>query len=237
MGLPDNGGFNFPATDPRDAPNKDDAHYGLLLSKNGRTAICAAAGASIVGVKGKVLGPGAQLGFDYRKGSHCGGGAPRFNVVVKDPLTNMQNFFFVGGCAGAVITDAGQDPLEWARIRFFTAAAGIPEGSILQGIAIIYDEGTDQPSPIAEDPQGVGLAVIDNIFINGEYIRSGGGIAFGAGGLEKKDSDADGLSDDADSDDDNDGIGDLVDTDDNGDGIDDTLELRLMLPVLELPKL
>ena len=40
---------------------------------------------------------------------------------------------------------------------------------------MIVDEGTDAVS--VEDPRGVGLSVVDNIFVNGQYIRSGHGIA------------------------------------------------------------
>lgn len=235
MGLPDNGGSNVAIG--ADAPNKDDAHYGLLLSKNGATPICASAGATINGVRGMVItAANSELGYDNRNGGHCDGGATRFIVVVKDPVTNMQSGHNVGACNNGRPEEAPQDPLEWTRWRFETANPThsfpvIPPGSIVVAIFLLYDEGTDQPSPVSGDLAGVGLAVLDNIFIFGQYIRSGGGIAFGAGGLEKNDSDADGLTDDADSDDDNDGIGDLVDTDDNGDGIEDALDPRLTLPV------
>jgi hypothetical protein len=242
MGLPDNGGTNtVSATDPREAQNKDDAHYGLLLSKNGNSAICASAGATIVGVKGMVIQADFALGFDYRNGTHCGSGAPRFNLVTKDPVTNQQAFHFVGGCANGTKEMADQDPLEWTQVRIALANPAqtfppVTPGSTILSLSILYDEGTENPGTI-EDPRGVGLSVVDNIFINGQYIRSGGGIAFGAGGLEKKDSDGDGLTDDTDTDDDNDAIEDIIDTDDNGDGIEDVLELKLMLPVLELPKI
>jgi hypothetical protein len=239
MGLPDNGGPNqvATATDVSDAPNKDDAHYGLLLSKNGNSAICAAAGATIVGVRGTVLGVDAALGFDYRNGVHCGAGAPRFNLVTKNSTTNQQTFHFVGGCANGTKSPATQDPSEWTTVRIALANPAqtfpvVSPGSTILSLTILYDEGTENPG--TEDPRGVGLAVVDNIFVNGEYIRSGGGIAFGAGGLEKKDSDNDGVTDDTDADDDNDLIDDTMDTDDNGDGVEDALELKLMLPILQL---
>jgi len=66
MGLPD-----------ADDPNKKDHHSGLLLSKNGPTADCSAAGASIKGVKGMTVSETFEVGFDYRNGGHCGAGAPR----------------------------------------------------------------------------------------------------------------------------------------------------------------
>lgn len=236
MGLPDNGGSNAaPAPAFNDAPNKDDPHYGLLLSKNGNSAVCASAGAVIVGVKGTVLGVDAALGFDYRNGAHCGAGAPRFNLVTKNPTTNEQTFHFVGGCANGTKEPAPQDEDEWTRVRITLANPAqtfppVAAGSTILSLTIIHDEGTENPG--VEDPRGVGLSVVDNIFINGEYIRSGGGIAFGAGGLEKKDSDSDGVTDDADTDDDNDLIDDTLDTDDNGDGVEDLLELMMMLPLL-----
>ena len=159
---------------------------GLLLSKNGNTYVCSSAGAEITGVEELHLTVtlAFKLGFDYRNGGHCGGGAPRFNVVVVDMLGN-ETFHFVGNCAVAVNTPAPQDPLEWTRIRWTAAMAfpPIPLGSTVKSITIIHDEGTDLgwggTSPSSGDVAGVGLAVIDNIFIAGRYIRSGTGIADG----------------------------------------------------------
>ena len=62
---------------------------GLLLAKTGPTTNVASAIAQIAGVRGKKL---SELGYDIRKvgsasdprGSHCGAGAPRFNVVTAD---------------------------------------------------------------------------------------------------------------------------------------------------------
>ncbi len=41
----------------------------------------------------------------------------------------------------------------------------------IKSISIIFDEGTDTPG--TEDPRGVGLAVIDNIDVNGTLITKG----------------------------------------------------------------
>ena len=49
-----------------------------------------------------------------------------------------------------------------------------PNGTQVKSISIIFDEGTNAPS--TQDPNGVGLAVIDNIKINGRVIRTGIGI-------------------------------------------------------------
>src|SRR5712691_2913528 len=72
MGLPDNGGQNTTPSDLTTNPNKNDPHYGLLLSKNGPTPDCSSSGATINGVKG--LTAPIVLGFDYRNGTHCGSG-------------------------------------------------------------------------------------------------------------------------------------------------------------------
>src|ERR1700694_825299 len=50
MGLPDNGGMNT------DDPNKKDRHSGLLLSKNGPTPDCSAAGGATQRGKGRGVG-------------------------------------------------------------------------------------------------------------------------------------------------------------------------------------
>jgi hypothetical protein len=187
MGLPDNGGANTTAADLRTNPNKRDPHRGLLLSKNGPTADCSAAGAEIKGVKGTVVTPTFQLGYDYRNGGHCGAGAPRFNVSYTLP-GGGDDFSFVGGCSNdSTPTAAPQDPLQWSRVRFETSNPGesfpvIPPGSRIQSITLILDEGTDTatgPRPSSGDegnPAGIGLSVVDNIFINGRFIRSGNGI-------------------------------------------------------------
>lgn len=180
MGLPDNGGANTTAGDLTTNPNKNDPHLGLLLSKNGPTPDCSAAGATIKGVKGMIVSSllGFQLGFDYRKGGHCGAGAPRFNVD-----TDM-GFFFVG-CANAPQGPAPQDA-QWSRTLSDVTACGsecfpssIPNGAKIKSIDIIFDEGTDTAN---NDTEGVGLAVLDNIFINGQFIRAGKGIEDGTKG-------------------------------------------------------
>src|SRR5579859_4388828 len=67
------------------------SNFGLLLSKNGPTATNASAGAEIRPVAGITV---TELGFDIRHtdpsfGSHCGAGAPRFNVVTSDGTTHF----------------------------------------------------------------------------------------------------------------------------------------------------
>lgn len=176
MGLPDNGGMNGVAA------TANDPHFGLLLSKNGPTTDCSSAGASIKGL-GTFTAPATmELGFDVRNGAHCGAGAPRFNITTSDNVTHF------AGCADGTPTPAPQDPTQWTRIRFTPAQVFPPiaAGSTIKSVSIVYDEGTDAPS--AQDPNGVGLAVIDNIDVNGHIITSGpGDNGNGKGNGEDKD--------------------------------------------------
>ena len=155
--------------------NARDPHRGLLLSKNGLTSDCSSAGASINGVRDMTVNANFTLGFDYRDGGHCGGGAPRFNVVY-DPPTGSRASSFVGNCSTGTQLPAAQDP-QWVTERFGAASQFplIPAGSHIRSIDIVFDEGTDQAS--TSDPDGIGLATIDNIFINGQTIGNGVGVA------------------------------------------------------------
>ena len=185
-GLPDDGGPNTTAADLATNPAKRDPHLGLLLSKNGPTADCSAAGAEIRGASGIIVTPTFELGYDYRNGGHCGGGAPRFNVSYTLP-DGADGFSFVGGCANdSTPTSAPQDPLQWSRVRFQTSDPAesfpvIPAGSSIQRISLILDEGTDtptlaRPSGDLGNPAGIGSSFVDNIFVNGSFIRRGQGI-------------------------------------------------------------
>ena len=111
MGLPDSGFAH---------PGINNPHQGLLLSKNGPTPNCSASGAEIAGwIPGGTL---SELGFDFRKGGHCGGGAPRFNVT--DTAGNL--YFF--GCSGGTHEPAPQTA-EWERVRFAGADGSPPRSS------------------------------------------------------------------------------------------------------------
>lgn len=181
MGLPDDGGDNVSILppNPQDNPNKGDPHIGLLLNKNGTTPDCSSSGARILGAEWQQTGLFTEIGYDYRNGGHCGAGAPRFNVRVSDPL-GAETDHFVGGCANdSTPTPAPQDPLQWTRVRFSLTNPAeafpiIPPGSRIVSISLLYDEGTDTPT--LQDPHGVGLAVVDNIFIIDTFIRSGTGV-------------------------------------------------------------
>jgi hypothetical protein len=160
IGLPDKGATNEPGNPPAntDIEAKKDKRVGLLLAKTGPTPVCAAAGARIQHFGTIEVGPGTTLGYDVRRGSHCSGGAPRFNVS-----TEEGGFYFVGACTQSYATSipAPQDSTGWTRVRFNLVGAGIPPGHTLSRISIVFDEGTDT---------GDGLAVIDNIQVGGDLI-------------------------------------------------------------------
>jgi hypothetical protein len=196
-GLPDSGRPNTTADDLASNADKRDPHLGLLLSKNGPTADCSAAGAEIRGASGIIVTPEFELGYDYRNGGHCGGGAPRFNVSYT-LADGSSGFSFVGGCANdSTPTAAPQDPLQWSRVRFQTSDPAesfpvIPVGSRIERISLILDEGTDtptlaRPSGDLGNPAGIGASFVDNIFVNGSFIRRGQGIEPKPGERDQRD--------------------------------------------------
>lgn len=138
---------------------------GLLLAKTGPTTNYAAAGAKLAGVSGLVV---TELGYDIRKfggytspyGSHCGAGAPRFNVVTDFGL------HFIG-CASPppvqVATGMGWTRLKWTTDQAFPP---VPAGAEVRGIDIVFDEGQD-PSG---GPEQLGMAILDNINVNGTIV-------------------------------------------------------------------
>jgi hypothetical protein len=172
--------------DPRPVPYADDGcptgddkdgkkFEGLMLVKTGPTANNASAGADLKGVKGTVL---TELGYDIRKpgaggfagpsGSHCGAGAPRFNVVIEGTT------FFIGCASPPPVEEAsGQG---WIRLRWGGTApqmafgpTGLTDitGKAVDAIHIIFDEGQDT------GPDFFGLAVLDNIDVNGTLVGRG----------------------------------------------------------------
>jgi hypothetical protein len=164
-------------TDPACAtgdPN-DTGNAGLLLAKSGDTPDDAAAGADIKEVKGIVL---TELGYDIRHGSHCGAGAPRFNIT-----TTTGKLYFLGCSSpipGSLNAPGTTTPgTRWDRLRWGTGTAGSvpafnsngfalePIADPVKSISIIFDEAQDT------GPDFTGLAILDNIDINGSLEGDG----------------------------------------------------------------
>lgn len=158
------GNYTDPACttgDPKDADVE-----GLLLVKTGPTANNAAAGATITGLpKNLSL---TELGYDIRKpapppdprGSHCGAGAPRFNI------TTSTGFAFIG--CNSPPPDSEITGTGWVRLRWGAstlASAGV--SGTVKSIEIVFDEGQDT------GPDNFGAAVLDNIDINGTVVGQG----------------------------------------------------------------
>jgi hypothetical protein len=162
-------GYGPNYTDPAcpTGDSRDQKNEGLLLAKTGPTTNFASAVADIEGVEGKVL---TELGWDIRKpglsldprGSHCGGGAPRFNV-------ETDNGFYFIGCNSPVPQPAVETPGQgYLRMRW-GAIPTPPFGERIRQIQIVFDEGYDT------GPDNFGLAVLDNIDVNGVLVGQGPG--------------------------------------------------------------
>ena len=155
--------------------SKDKKNEGLYLAKTGLTANLVAAGARINGVKGTGL---TVLGYDLRKplapadpsGSHCGAGAPRFNIVI-----NGVTYFIGCNSPPPVSTPlgAGWIRLRWGGVTPLMAFGPLGltniTGQPVDAIQILFDEGQDI------GPDNFGVAILDNITINNQVAGRGPG--------------------------------------------------------------
>lgn len=182
IGCPTNAGISADGatitthyTDPACATgdSSDSRNQGLLLAKTGPTANYAAAVADIKGVKGPIT----ELGYDVRKpvsavtpmGSHCGAGAPRFDIT-----TTTASYFIGCNSPPAVQTATGNG---WIRLRWggatpllgYNAATGllVAVTGDVTSLQIVFDEGQDT------GPDFFGLAVLDNVDVNGTLVGRG----------------------------------------------------------------
>jgi hypothetical protein len=153
----------------------DDRVEGLLLAKTGPTANNAAAFAVIKDPPEAIT----ELGWDIRKpgtelsagarGSHCGAGAPRWNIT-----TRSGALFFIGcNSPPATMQTPGQGfvRLRWgAATLAFPAGPGAPVALAsleVESLSIVFDESYDT------GPDNFGLAVLDNIDVNGVLVGRG----------------------------------------------------------------
>jgi hypothetical protein len=132
---------------------KDPTSQGLVLRKNPSGPRTAIAGAALKGAAGSQL---TTLGFDLRSDSECSKGAPQFVVVTADEVVHRAS------CASGTI-----QPLTvpgWQRVSFDPAngrqlSPAVAPGMAVKTIALVMDQ-----------PMGTGMAVLDNINLNGKYI-------------------------------------------------------------------
>jgi hypothetical protein len=151
-----------PTGDPSDRANE-----GLLFVKTGDTLNDASGTATVNGVKGITL---TEIGYDIRAGSHCGAGAPRFNIT-----TTTGKFYFLA-CTSPPPTATPFSSQGWSRLRWGTGTAGsVPaylNGNTLefitdpiQTISMIFDE-----AQYVGVTDFSGLALLDNIDINTRLV-------------------------------------------------------------------
>ena len=168
------GTFSDPACPSGAGDPKDKKNQGLILSK-AVTGNYAAAQAELKDVKGMTL---TELGYDLRKpggdtsdprGSHCDHGAPRFDITMQDGT-----LYFIGCDSPPAAQSPGQ---AWIRLRWSGPVMAFRSddpvtprditGMAVQSISIVFDEGSDI------GPDNFGLAVLDNIDVNGVLVGQG----------------------------------------------------------------
>jgi len=138
--------------------SKDKKNEGLLLAKTGPTSNNASSFAVLKDVPSTV----SELGYDIRKagapgsatGSHCGAGAPRFNIV-----TTTGTFFI--GCNSPPGTPTAASN-GWTRLRW----TGLTFTDVKE-IDVLFDEGQDT------GPDNFGAAILDNIDVNTTLVGQG----------------------------------------------------------------
>ena len=188
IGCPTNAATSADGTKPPNGPTytecptgdaKDKQNEGLILAKTGPTPNFAAATAELKDVKDTAL---TELGYDIRKpglnvndprGSHCGAGAPRFDITLQSG-----GLFFIGCNSPAPTSDTPGANQQWQRLRWgspgtllaFSQSTNVLtniSGQTVKSISIVFDEGQDTA------PDNFGLAVLDNIDVNGTLVGRG----------------------------------------------------------------
>ncbi len=132
---------------------KDPTSQGLVVRRNPSAPKTAIAGAALRGAAGSQL---SQLSFDMRSDSECSTQAPQFVVVTADEIVHKAS------CASGTMQALSVS--GWRRVTIDPANPGqlspaVAPGMVVKTIALVMD------SPI-----GTGMAVLDNINVNGRYI-------------------------------------------------------------------
>jgi hypothetical protein len=132
---------------------KDPTSQGLVIRRNPSAPKTAIAGAALKGAAGSQL---SQLSFDLRSDSECSSQAPQFVIVTADEIVHKAS------CATGTIQSLTVS--GWKRVSFDPAnsrqlSPAVAPGMAVKTIALVMDQ------PIA-----TGMAVLDNINVNGRYI-------------------------------------------------------------------
>jgi hypothetical protein len=145
------------------------ANQALYLQKGVPTAVVAAGVAVVRGLAGQPATALTGLSWEHRDDSHCGAGAPRWNVSVHSNVSGDFTVFL--GCAAAAHSPGSQ--LGWTRDSYpgaviqaaiFAQTGDTANNFVLRGLSILFDEGSDQGLPCPN--AGVGCVFLDNVIVN-----------------------------------------------------------------------
>jgi hypothetical protein len=154
----------------------DQAFY---MQKMVPTATFAAGVALIKGFEGQAPSALTGLAWKHRVDGHCGAGAPRWNIGLKD--NSGTEFVAFLGCyeAGHAAVPANAQWCEdffgptdiAAHVSAAAAAAGANAADLkIRYLAILFDEGTDNPIPqppgCPAGPSTPGFVFLDDITVN-----------------------------------------------------------------------
>jgi hypothetical protein len=131
---------------------KDPTNQGLVLRKNPSGPSTAIAGAALNGAAGSQL---TTLSFDMRSDSECSKGAPQFVVVTADNVVHKAS------CASGTVQQLAVP--GWQRVSFNPANSAQLSPAIATGMAV------KTVALVMDHPTGTGMAVLDNINLNGKY--------------------------------------------------------------------
>lgn len=150
----------------RDA--KGSRFQALLLQKATLTSTFSAAYAQVKGLEGLPPAALVRLRWEHRNDTHCGAGAPRWNINITGATGNSYTVFL--GCSGAAHAP-GSGP-NWTRDNWEAAdiaaqiqaqAGSDAVNGRIASVFIIFDEGNDV---------GPGFVFIDNITVNSQVFTS-----------------------------------------------------------------
>ncbi len=135
------------------ASAKDPSNQGLVLTRNPSAPKAAIAGAVLKGAAGSQL---STMSFDLRSDSECSAQGPQFIVVTADEVVHKAS------CASGTVQSLSVP--GWQRVSFNPADAhqltpAVAPGMAVKTIALVMDH-----------PTGSGMAVLDNINVNGRYV-------------------------------------------------------------------
>jgi BACON domain-containing protein len=138
----------------------DPLNQGLVLAKNATAPAGSLTGAVITNVQSSLT----ELGYDYRDGGQCTATSPRF-VVVTTGGTHV-----VQGCNKVTVPAPTKG---WSRVRFnltdsMQTSPVILPGDSVSSITLVLDQG-----PVTGSSAAGGLAIIDNIDVNGTFAGKG----------------------------------------------------------------